>query len=392
MIPFKNINQNYGYFTKYHNLHSMITVILILFLLYFILMIFLLEGWRAAIQPRQLISGKPFISIVVAVRNEENTIQNLLDDISNLDYPSDKFEVWVVNDHAEDKTGEVVEKWLAQNHLRQFHLLNLPGDKTGKKAAITEGINKAQGEIIVTTDADCHVPSGWLKSIAKAFDESTQLVSGGVRFSADNSFWGRLQLMEFASLIGTGAATLGLGKPTMCNGANLAYRKRAFGEVDGYTGNEQISSGDDEFLLQKIVKRYPKGIRFNADPSGVVEARPAPTLSEFFNQRIRWAGKWRGHGIGVSALLAVFVFLFYCSVVLLVALSLMGNMAYQDVLLLLVAKMVFEGVFLFRVLKFLQIRFNSTSFFVLQVVYPLYVIFFALTANFLRANWKGRRS
>jgi len=369
----------------------MIGAILILFLLYFILIILLLQGWHAAIKPHTLSSSIPFISIVVAVRNEEATIKNLLDDISNLEYPSDKFEVWVVNDHAEDKTGVVVEKWLEQHPSKQFHLVNLTVGKTGKKSAITEGISKAKGEIIVTTDADCHVQSGWLKSIAKAFDEPTQLVSGGVRLIPDKSFWDRLQMMEFASLIGTSAATLGLGKPTMCNGANLAYRKGAFQEVGGYAGNEQIPSGDDEFLLRKIVERYPKGIRFNTDPFGVVETRSAQTLPEFFNQRIRWAGKWRGHGIGISALLAVYVFLFHCSIVLLVVLGLMGKMAYQDVLLLLLAKMVFEAVFLFRVLKFLQIRFSMASFFVLQLVYPLYVIFFALTANFLRANWKGRR-
>ncbi|MBL7844821.1 MAG: glycosyltransferase [Cyclobacteriaceae bacterium] len=391
MIPLKIIIQNYGYFTNYHNLHNMITIILILFLLYFIFIIFLLEGWRIATRSTATITATPFISIVIAVRNEADQIQNLLDDIARQDYPSDKFEVWVVNDHSEDETFEVVEEWAKQYPARQFQVINLPSGKAGKKAGITDGVNRARGEIILTTDGDCRVNPNWLASVASQFTQSTQLLVGAVRLYPVTSFFQKLQTIEFASLIGSGAATLGWGTPTMCNGANLAYRKSAFFEVDGYSGNEQISSGDDEFLLRKISRRYPAGIRFNASPSGVVDASPSATCSEFFNQRIRWAGKWRAHGVGFSALLALFIFLFHVSVVLLVVLGFVGTLFWQDVILLLVAKAFVEAVFLFRVLNYLGISFSIVSFFALQVVYPLYVIFFALTANFLRADWKGRR-
>lgn len=369
----------------------MITIILILFLLYIVLIIFLLEGWRIATRSTATVTSTPRISVVIAVRNEVDQIQNLLDDIVRQEYPSDRFEVWVVNDHSEDKTIEVVEDWLTQYPARHFRLINLPAGKAGKKAAITVGVYQAQGEIIVTTDGDCRVGPNWLASVSDQFNEATQLVVGAVRLHPATSFFQKLQTMEFASLIGTGAATLGWGMPTMCNGANLAYRKSFFFEVDGYSGNEQIPSGDDEFLLRKIARRYPNGIRFNANTSGVVDASPLATWPAFFNQRVRWAGKWRAHGVGVSALLALFIFLFHVSVVGLMVLGFVGTVAWQDVMLLLTVKAIAEGVFLFRVLKFLKVPFNIVSFFALQVVYPLYVIFFALTANFLRADWKGRR-
>ncbi|MBX2946010.1 MAG: glycosyltransferase [Cyclobacteriaceae bacterium] len=369
----------------------MITIILILFLLYLILMIFLLEGWRIATRSTATITSTPLISIVIAVRNEADQIQNLLDDIARQEYPSDKVEVWVVNDHSEDETVEVVDEWAKQYPDRRFQVINLPSGKAGKKAAITEGVNQASGEIILTTDGDCRVSPTWLASVASQFTESAQLLVGAVRLYPVTSVFEKLQMMEFASLIGTGAATLGWGTPTMCNGANLAYRKSAFFEVDGYSGNEQIPSGDDEFLLRKIFRRYPNGIRFNATTSGVVDASPLATWPEFFNQRVRWAGKWWAHGVGVSALLALFIFSFHVSVVGLVVLGFVGTVAWQDVMLLLTVKAIAEGVFLFRVLKFLRVSFNTASFFTLQVVYPLYVIFFALTANFLRADWRGRR-
>lgn len=369
----------------------MLTVILILFLFYFILMIFLLEGWRMAMRPTSALHDTPFISIVVAVRNEETHILNLLNDIARQHYPPEKFEVWVVNDHSQDSTHEIVAEWLKEHSLGAFTIINLPATKTGKKAAITEGVNHSRGEIILTTDGDCRVNPAWLTAVASQFNESTQLVAGAVRLHPVTNFFEELQAMEFVSLIGTGAATLGWGIPTMCNGANLAYRRSAFYEVNGYSGNEQIPSGDDEFLLRKIARRFSGAVRFNGNTFAVVDTPPCASGWEFFNQRIRWAGKWRAHGVGLSPAMAFFIFVFHVSVVFVVAMAFTGTVAYQDVILLLAAKIIVEGVFLFRVLKFLQIPVNIVSFFTLQFVYPLYVIFFALMANFLRADWKGRR-
>ena len=71
-----------------------------------------------------------------------------------------------------------------------------------------------------------------------------------------------LQTVEFASLIGSGACTMALGHPTMCNGANLCYEKRVFTEVGGFAGVDHLASGDDEFLMHKIAARHPTGVQF----------------------------------------------------------------------------------------------------------------------------------
>jgi hypothetical protein len=63
-------------------------------------------------------------------------------------------------------------------------------------------------------------------------------------------------------LVGSGACAMMIGKPNMCNGANIAYPKAVFEEVNGFDGNEHIASGDDEFLMHKIAEKYPNQIVF----------------------------------------------------------------------------------------------------------------------------------
>src|SRR5690606_24407046 len=138
--------------------------------------------------------------------------------------------------------------------------------------------------------------------------------SGGVRIRQDGNLFSALQAMEFASLIGSGAATLALGIPVMCNGANLAFRKEAFQQAGGYGDNNHVPTGDDVFLLRRIFSHDPRSVRFNAFPESVTETEPASTLSEFVRQRIRWASKWNLHPKPDSALLAAFVFFVHLSI------------------------------------------------------------------------------
>jgi poly-beta-1,6-N-acetyl-D-glucosamine synthase len=369
----------------------MVTAVLLLFLLYYLLMVFLLEGWRRAIQPGKMNAERLTVSVVVPFRNEARNCNTVLDSLAAQNYPNDKVDFILVDDHSSDGTGSLIIQWMASHPSGSFRLVSLAEGQEGKKAALTEAINQAKGEIIVTTDADCQFPPTWLQSITDTFTPETQVVVGPVSLDEKGDFFSTLQSMEFAALIGVGASTLAWGKPTMCNGANLAYRKRVFAEVNGFSGNEHITSGDDEFLLRKIFQLYPDGVRFNNTAEGIVRAAPAVSLRSFIQQRIRWAGKWSSHGIGVSSSMAVFIFLFYSSVIALLPLAMLNYISLQDTLLLLSGKLLFEGIWLYRLTSFLKIPFRFQSFFVLQIVYPMYVIFFALTANFLQAEWKGRK-
>ena len=358
-------------------------VITVFFVLYFILLVIFLAGWKRAMHLQvSADSGREvLISVVVAVRNEALTIFSLLEDLAAQDYK--KYEIIVVNDHSDDDTAWVVSRFGLQN----LKLLQSKGD--GKKAALATGVRQAKGSIIVTTDADCSVPPGWLKSVQARFkNPAAMMVFGGVRMEGEDTFADSLQALEFSSLIGAAASTAALGFPSLCNGANLAYRKKVFMEVQGYQGNLQTPSGDDEFLMRKVMRRYKGGIHFNNDPGAVVTTRTQPDARRFLNQRIRWASKWRFNSDNFAKALALFVVLL--QVTFIVNWFLIPTPFILQALFLVAIKVILEAAFLLQVCRLLRTRWNWLAFFGLQIAYPLYVVAVATASFFVPFYWKNR--
>lgn len=366
----------------------MTTAFAVILTLYLLLLLGLLFGWvriRRQTMPTRT-TDPPSISIIVAVRNEATTIGSLLGEFSAMAFPKDRFEVILVDDHSTDLTVEVIRA--AISAFPQARLLQLPGDKSGKKAALRMGIDSARFDIIATTDADCTVSKNWLTCIASYFQSAdNKLVVGPVKFHEDPSFFGRLQVMEFVSVAGTTAATIGLGHPVMCNGANLAFRKETFYEVGGYDDNLAIASGDDEFLLRKVFRRYPHGIRYLNYYEAVVTTKVQPTLHDFMHQRLRWAGKWRYNQDGVARTMAVFVLLAQASFLGLIVLSALHPGLTPGLIIL---KIFLEGVFIAWVARFLERRFYWPAFVVLQLAYPFYILLVGMLSLLLPHRWKGR--
>jgi len=356
--------------------------------LYCLLLVVFLFGWIMIRRQSMPVKGNatPGISIVVAVRNEEENIQTLLHDLSAIVYPAGKFEVIIVNDHSTDATTEKVKARIG--NLSRARLLELPEGKKGKKEALRLGIEQAQFEIIATTDADCRFSKNWLTCLSLYFEQGeTKMVVGAVKLTADNSFFSRLQVTEFASLVGSTAAAIGLGHPILCNGANLAFQKSAFNEVQGYDGNLQIASGDDEFLMRKIMHHYPGGIKFLNYYEAVVSSHAQTTIQGFFHQRLRWAGKWKHNTDSLTRLLAVFIFTSHIAFAGLV----FRSFFWPDITLgLVIGKIFLEGVFIFWVDRFLDRRFDILAFLSLQIMYPVYVTTIGVFSLFSAYRWKSR--
>lgn len=365
----------------------MVYIIFILFSIYFVILLLLLFGWNKAVA----FDGKTgavdhFLSVVVPMRNEEKTVASLIEDLVDQRYTH--VEIILVDDHSSDNTYAVTSALIEKSkHIR---LIKSRGN--GKKAALAEGIGHARGTIIVTTDADCSLHRDWLLEINQSFqDESVKMAFGAVRIPASSTFFSKLQSVEFASVVATGAAAFALGSPIYCNGANLAFRKAVFEEVKGYEGNMHIPSGDDEFLLRKIHAAYPNGIRFMPAVQSIVSTVPAAGFSAFIQQRIRWAAKWRFSQHWVSKVFALSLVLFHgCVIGSFVWLFLGG---YPPVLpILLLIKAFLEFVFLFSVCLFLKLRWQMLAFLVLQFTYSFYVAGIGIASNFIPYRWKERMS
>lgn len=364
----------------------------LIFITYLLLVCILILGWLKATGSQQSVGnisnparGNAVLSVVIAVRNEVRHLPRLISDL-RLQSVTD-MEIIVVDDHSEDDT--VAAAIAATDGDERFHFAVSSG--SGKKAALTTGVTLAKGTIVLTTDADCRVGPNWVATMTQSFsDPTTMMVFASVRISSSKLF-DHMQSLEFATLIGAGAATATFNLPTMCNGANLSYRKSAFVSVGGYNDNLQIPSGDDEFLMRKIKQKYPNSVRFCGAQEATVTTSPMPGFVAFFDQRIRWAGKWRRSGNLTSTLLALSIFIFHLTVIALPWLLLSGVVAWRVVAITILSKVVVEFVYTRILQKRLRIRWSWPAFFMLQIVYSYYVVIVAVCAQFVGFEWKGRK-
>lgn len=355
-------------------------------------------------RPGMISADGPTITVIIPVRNEAANIGNLLDDLGRQTY--DRFEVIVADDSSTDDTLSIVQQY-ASRAPYPLRPLPLTDERTAspKKRAISQSIALATGNLIVTTDGDCRVGPNWLASIAAFYRQTgAKLISGPVTFITDTpnsngrvqpiptnyTLFDSLQTVEFASLIGSGATTLALGQPTMCNGANLCYEKRVFTEVGGFAGVDHLASGDDEFLMHKVATRYPGSVRFLKSPEAIVQTAPHRSWSAFYQQRKRWASKWRAYENWLPTVLAVFIFGSNVAPVVAVVSWLLGFINANATLVVVGLKVIPEFLFLRQILVFLQKRASVSAIPLTQLIYPFYVVFFGLAAQGKGYRWKGR--
>jgi cellulose synthase/poly-beta-1,6-N-acetylglucosamine synthase-like glycosyltransferase len=340
----------------------------------------------------------PMLSVVVVVRNEQQNIGRLLEDIEKQTYPASHTEVWIVDDHSADATALIVANF-KEKASYILHLLPLADflesplqEGNYKKKGIELAVSKATGELIICTDGDCRVGKDWLQAIAGYYmQQKPQLISGPVTFYEEKSFFEKLQTVEFASLIGSGASLLSSGIPAMCNGANLAFTKKAFMEVGGYANTAGTATGDDVFLLHKIHQAYPGRAVFLQNRQATVYTKAQQDIGAFVQQRKRWASKWNLYTDRRVSSLAVFIFMSNFSVLLALLLLLTGNCTLRMFLIQIAIKFSAEFVFLTTVLAFFK-KLNFIKFIApLQAVYFLYVSFFGLITHKKGYSWKERK-
>jgi poly-beta-1,6-N-acetyl-D-glucosamine synthase len=368
--------------------HPFLIAVAIILTTYIGFVVLLMRGWLKAMKIKLPPSpDAKFISVIVPVRNEENTIIELLKSIQRTGYSN--YEVIVVDDHSTDQTAAVVKKAIQYDQF--FRCIS--NDGVGKKQAIATGVAHASGEIVATTDGDCEVRLRWLQQINECFQSpATKMVFGGVSLRSNNLF-GELQELEFSSLIGSGIALWAWGKPVMCNGANLAFRKDVFRELNGYEGNDHIASGDDEFLMRKILQRYPEGMSFINHPDGVVRTNGVQSIRAFFGQRFRWAGKWKHNQSTFAKVLAVFILIVQLALIssFVLLLTSPGRSGAILLLALLAARFITESILLSGVCGFLRVRWQWGALIALQFIYPFYVVGTGLFSNLIAVKWKDRK-
>ncbi len=383
-------------------------LLLALFFLYCLLITYYRRAWKQVPGYRpQIANPLTRISVIIPARNEEDNIAACLDSLVKQSYPVGLFEVLVVDDHSTDKTAGVVLGY----HAANIKLLSLKDHLAGgglnsyKKKAIEIAVGQSSGELIVTTDADCIVPPDWLKTIAGFYEQYHPVfIAAPVNINAGNTFIELFQSLDFMTLQGITGASVYKKVHSMCNGANLAYTKKAFEEVNGFSGIDSIASGDDMLLMHKIYKRYPDKVMFLKSREAIVQTAPVKTIGEFFSQRIRWASKAARYDDKRIFLVLLAVYLFNLTLLLIPVAALFSNPVFDLHIypvsirmtlfecwaIMLLLKMVFELRFLSPVAAFFGKRSHLWFFPLMQPFHIIYTVIAGWLGQFGSYTWKQR--
>lgn len=399
-----------------------VSISMLLFILYGILIEYYRRAWNALPLYDPHLTGKlepstsdprtftTKISVLVPARNEEKNIEACLESLSLQNYPKNLYQVIIIDDHSTDKTWELVNSFYRPDLIKMG--LRLADQDRGKepvrahkKWAIEMGIRAATGELIVTTDADCRFESGWLQTIAGFYEETgAGFIAAPVRIGGGHlkgegrkpleklSFLSVFQTLDFITLQGITGAAVYKNFHSMCNGANLAYEKKAFYEVEGFRGIDNIPSGDDMLLMHKIYKKYPGQVFFLKNQEAIVTTNPETKWNGFVNQRIRWASKadqYDDKRIFWVLLLVYLVNLVFAGLLL----ASFWNINYLWLLVfLLMVKTIVEYPFVRAVADFFRQQHLLVYFPVLQPFHILYTILIGWLGKFGSYRWKERKA
>ncbi|MEP7110505.1 MAG: glycosyltransferase [Ferruginibacter sp.] len=377
-------------------MESVILIIsLLLFVSYAVLIIYYRQSWIAiqTYTPPGKFSPQTKISVIIPARNEEKDLVDCLDSIIDQSYPKHLFNVLVVDDHSTDNTADIILTYKGQN----VQLISLKDFVAGneinsyKKKAIEIAIQQSTGDLIITTDADCVVPQNWLRTIAAFYEEKMpEFIVMPVSIDCGNKFIELFQALDFMTLQGITGASVNKKFHSMCNGANLAYTKKAFNVVGGFKGIDSMASGDDMLLLHKIFKRYPNDIAYLKSKEVIVKTEPVKTISQFLNQRIRWASKADKYEDKRIFTVLLLVYLFNAWILMLAIGAVFFEFVYFFIALL-AAKTILELYFLYPVARFFNKQIILWWFPLAQPFHILYTLIAGWLGKFGTYTWKERK-
>jgi len=373
-------------------INLLILLFVILLIYYFTFLVSLLKGLNK-LKPTAVKKPLPeFISIIIPFRNEEENILKNLKSIEAQDYPEEKFEIIYIDDASTDSSLEILKSSVHNKNVKILSLPDNPKETARKKRVVNFGIENSIGDIIVTTDADCFHSPGWLINLLSTFEDNVGFVSGPVEFIDGKNIFSKLQQIEFAGLILTGAGLIEINQPIICNGANIAYRKNVFKSLNGFENHFHLSSGDDGFLMQEIHKSKKYSVKFCRNRNAVVKTKPLDSFLQFYHQRKRWASKSIFYGDKKLVLKLIMIFLFYFGLVVQLILGIsFSNIFFISLILSLLLKFLLEFQILKKGKTILYPGLELKYFILAELLQIPYIIISSVTGLFGNFIWKNRK-
>ena len=327
------------------------------------------------------------ISVIIAARNEEKHLPNLLDSLISQNYPKENYEIIVVDDRSEDKTAAIVKKYQIQSsNIILLQVITESKQLLGKKGALDKGIRAAKYDLLAFTDADCVPTRNWLTQINKHFTNDTDVVAGYSFIHYKNRFFQFLKNLERSSIFAVVAGSFGWNLGITITAGNMAYRKELFYKVGGFGDIGKIRSGDDDLLIQKMGK-LARRMKFMFHPDSVINTGRDSTTNSQIHQETRRGSKWRYYPASIK-IMTLFIFIYYLIFIGSFFGFLFANLSTTLFIIILFLKLIPE--FLLITLFLARIKRLSLMwvFPIAELIYIPYFIFFGLKGTFGKYKWK----
>ncbi len=317
------------------------------------------------------------VTIIVVGHNEAKSIGTCLQGVLQQTYPTHLMEIIVINDHSSDTTISEVQT-IGSDRITLYNLEDYPEyikPPAYKKSAISLAVDKASSEFIVVTDADCVHQPHWLESVLYGLEKNQSVFqTAPVTIDGDHTLRAKMQETEQLVLMLITAAGIKSGLHDIANGANMAFCKSAFLQVDGYAGNEHFASGDDMFLIEKMRKAFPCNIVFNKSIGATVSTQAKKNWSSLIKQRLRWAGKNKGLESTTISRVWAFVGLYHFVLLLSLAASLFNLISPLPFIILFVVKWFVDFLVITTAASFFRKTSVLKYFVPLQFLYSYYIL------------------
>ena len=325
------------------------------------------------------------VTVVVAARNESRCIDACLSALSAQDYPADRVEVVVVDDRSTDDTACRAQRWTGR--IPGLRVIGVADRRyrCPKKNALDAGIRAGTGNLILTTDADCRPPPGWIASTVRCFAPDVGMVIGHAPLISEGGVLRGLLALQSLVVSALAAGSAGAGFPLSCSGRNLAYRRRAFHDAGGFAAIGHIPGGDDVLLMRQIASRTAWKIRFNPESGAGVPSDPH--IDGLFHRQVRYQSKAMHYGVS-ALLLALPVYMFHLVLLACLPVACIHPEYRLPVALILAGKFALDGLFLWAAARRFDAWRAMRWFPILELVSIPYIVFVCALGALKPARWR----
>ena len=323
----------------------------------------------------------PKVSVLVAARNEAETIERCIAALSNLSYKN--IEILIGNDHSTDSTAAIIQEAIKDKpHFKFIDIVKVLPNTKGKSNVLAQLAQVSTGEFLFVTDADTAVPNHWIEAMLKAFTPQTGIVTGMTTLKPTNLFH-KLQQIDWLYALALVKVVSDFKLPVTSMGNNMAIRKEAYLQTGGYE-NLPFSITEDFQLFKEIVQR--KWQFYNLFEKEVLAiSLPITSVITLLHQRKRWS-------VGVFQLPWYFLILLLFQAAFYPVALLLLVFDYQVALCIMVFKQTIQLLFIMHAYKKLQHPVSIVALLLFELYSAtlslMLLLFYVLP---VKVNWKGRK-